>query len=94
MAKLRVEVVYAFAQTQDLVALELAQGAVAREAVEASGLLVRHAELDAARLRLGVFGRLIRPEQLLEDGDRVEILRPLAMDPREARRLRARRRGR
>lgn len=94
MARLRVEVVYAFAQTQDLVALELAQGAVAREAVEASGLLVRHAELDAARLRLGVFGRLIRPEQLLEDGDRVEILRPLAMDPREARRLRARRRGR
>lgn len=94
MARLRVEVVYAFAQTQDLVALELAQGAVARDAVEASGLLVRHAELDAARLRLGVFGRLIRPEQLLEDGDRVEILRPLAMDPREARRLRARRRGR
>lgn len=89
---MRIEVVYALAEEQDLVVLELAPGALARDAVEASGLLGRHAGLDAGNLRLGIFGRPIGPEQALEDGDRVEILRPLAADPREARRRRARRR--
>ncbi len=91
MARLRVEVVYALAGSQDLVALELAPGAVARDAVEASGIPGRHAELDAAHLRLGIFGKPILPERVLEEGDRVEILRPLAADPKDARRRRARR---
>lgn len=93
MARLRIEVVYALPHTQDLVALELAPGAIAREAVEASGVLGRHREIDAVGMLLGIFGKRIRPEQTLRDGDRIEILRPLAQDPKDARRLRARRRG-
>ena len=88
---MRIEVVYALAQAQDLVVLELAPGALARDAVEASALLARHRELDAAGLPLAIFGRRIQPGQRLRDGDRVEILRPLAQDPKEARRRRARR---
>ena len=84
--------VYALAHTQDLVALELGPHASVREAVESSGILRRHSELDGGNLRLGIFGKQVRPEQLLRDGDRVEILRPLAADPKEARRRRARRR--
>jgi uncharacterized protein len=87
---LRVEVVYALADVQDLVPLVLAEGTSAREAVEASGLLGRH-RLAADGLLLGIAGRRVAPEQRLRDGDRVEILRNLAADPREARRLRARR---
>ena len=89
MARLRVEVVYAVAQVQDLVALDLADGAVARDAVEASGMIGRHG-LAAANLALGVSGRRVEPGRRLRHGDRVEILRKLATDPRVARRLRAR----
>lgn len=86
---LRIEVVYAVADVQDLVCLELPEGAVARDAVEASGLIGRHG-LAAANFALGISGRLVAPERRLRDGDRIEILRKLATDPNEARRLRAR----
>jgi uncharacterized protein len=87
---LRIEVVYALADGQDLVSLVLADGTVARDAVEASGLIGRH-RLAADQLVLGIAGRLAACGRRLRDGDRVEILRKLAMDPREARRMRARR---
>lgn len=92
MATLRVEVVYALPAAQDVIAVELEEGATAREAVQASGLLARHPEIDPARPQLGMFGRKIRPDTRLKEGDRVEILRPLAADPKEARRRRARKR--
>lgn len=92
MARLRIEIVYALAHAQEVVALDLAAGAVAREALQASGMLGRHAELAAGRFRLGIYGKPIEPGQRLRNGDRIEILRPLAMDPKEARRRRARRR--
>ena len=88
---MRVEVVYALATAQDRVFLKLEAGAVARQAVEASGLIERHPELVAADRRLGIFGREVSPETPLRDGDRVEILRALAMHPNEARRRRVRR---
>lgn len=87
MARLRVEVVRALAQRQEVVPLRLDEGATVREAVAACGLA-------AASLRFGIGGREVRPDQVLRDGDRVELLRPLALDPREARRQRARRRRR
>ena len=87
---MRVEVVYALANAQEIVVLDLAKGVVAREAVAASGIIERHG-LAAANLQLGIFGKRVAPGQRLREGDRVEILRPLAADPKEARRLRARR---
>jgi putative ubiquitin-RnfH superfamily antitoxin RatB of RatAB toxin-antitoxin module len=89
MPRVHIEVVYALAGAQDIVALELASGARAGEAVAASGLLQRHA-LAAEDWNLGLAGRRIPPDRLLRDGDRVELLRPLALDPKEARRARAR----
>ena len=88
---MRVEVVYAQAGVQDIVALDLREGAVACEAVAASGMLARHG-LIAEKLKLGIAGRRVTPEHHLREGDRVEVLRPLAADPNEARRARARRR--
>ena len=86
---MRVEVVYALAYVQDIVVLELAEGAVARDAVAASGVLARHG-LNVGKLMLGIAGRRVAAEHRLREGDRVEILRPLAADPNEARRARAR----
>ncbi|HUK05432.1 MAG TPA: RnfH family protein [Burkholderiales bacterium] len=85
MARLRVEVVYALAGRQDIVRLALEEGATAGDAARLSGL-------PAGGLRLGIGGKPVPAGRVLRDGDRVELLRPLAADPGEARRRRARRR--
>jgi putative ubiquitin-RnfH superfamily antitoxin RatB of RatAB toxin-antitoxin module len=91
MPSLRVEVVYALPGAQEVVKLELPEDANAGDAVVASGLPARYA---LAAWTLGLAGRRILPAQRLRDGDRVELLRPLLRTPNEARRARARRRGR
>ena len=73
------------------VAVELSEGATAIEAIRASGLLERFAELDLSVQAIGVWGRACALDEPLREGDRVEIYRPLAMDPNQARRLRAQR---
>jgi putative ubiquitin-RnfH superfamily antitoxin RatB of RatAB toxin-antitoxin module len=89
MAALRIEVVYALPSGEDAVRVELAPGATAADAVRASGMLERHPEIDLARQRIGVYGREIAPGTRLCDGDRVELYRPLVLEPKEARRRRA-----
>lgn len=74
----------------DEVALQLAPGATLIDAVRASGLLARHPEIDLAVQRIGIWGRAKPHETPLRDRDRVEIYRPLVVDPKEARRLRFR----
>lgn len=84
-----VEVVYAGA-TRITRTLTLARGSTALDAVEASGIV---SALPAGAFdpeRLGVFARRVPPGQVLRDGDRVEIYRPLVLDPMDARRRRAR----
>ncbi len=89
-AEIRVEVAYARADVQRLVPLALAAGSTAREAVIRSGLLEAFPEIAGKDLDLGVFSRPITLDTPLEHGDRVEIYRPLNVDPKEQRRKRAR----
>jgi len=77
----KVEVVCARPEGADCVSLTLPVGARVRDAVAAAGL-PHHG-------RFGVFGKRVGPDHPLADGDRVEIYRPLAVDPKEARRRRA-----
>ena len=86
MASVRVEVVCALADEQQVVLVEVEAGTTALDAVRASGLRV---DLDS--IRLGRFGREISAGERVADADRIEILRPLQVSPMEARRLRARR---
>ncbi len=81
--------VYALPDGEDAVTLTLAPGATAAEAVRASGILSRHPDIDLGRNKLGIYGTVVEPQARLADGDRLEIYRPLAMDPKEARRRRA-----
>lgn len=74
----------------DEVVLNLSRGATLIDAVRASGLLERHAGIDLAQARLGIWGRVQPPQTLLRERDRVELYRPLSVDPKEARRLRYR----
>ena len=87
---LKVEVVYALPRAHDAVTLNVAEGATVADAVRASGILERHPEIDLARNKLGLFGKVVAPATRLAPGDRVEIYRALAIDPKEVRRARAR----
>ena len=88
---LSVEVVYCPQPGQiDSVALNLPEGATLREALAASGLLPRHGlSMDTARV--GVWCREKPLDTVLRERDRIEIYRPLTVDPKEARRQRYRR---
>jgi len=86
---MKVSVVWATATLQDLVDVELPEGATVGEAVDRSGLLVHYA-LDSARLGFAIFGRRASREALLAEGDRIELTRPLEIDPKAARIIRAR----
>lgn len=88
---MRVEVAYARPDDQRLIALEVSPGTTAADAVRASGLPELFPETDPTSAPLGIFSQPCKPEHVLRAGDRVEIYRPLQVDPKEARRLRARR---
>lgn len=92
-ATIRVELAYAEADRQVLLALDVPRGSTAREVVVASGLQAQFPQLDLSESPLGVFGKLIADPQrrVLEEGDRVEIYRALVADPKEVRKQRAER---
>lgn len=88
-APLAVEVVYCpRAGPADVSELLMPHGATARDALSASGLLDRYPQLQREPLAIGIWGRRCAATRVLRDGDRVEVYRPLLVDPKEARRLR------
>lgn len=88
-AELAVTVIYCAPGVEDIVELRLAAGSTVRAAVDAAGLLERHPGL-AGELDVGIWGRACSLEEVLRSGDQVEVYRPLQVDPKEARRVRAR----
>lgn len=85
----KVELVYvASDKTTAFYSLNLSSGATVVDALNASGIYVSHPETK--ELPVGIFATLVSLETLLKDGDRVEIYRPLARDPKEKRRQQAR----
>lgn len=88
-AALRIEVAYAQPSQAFVVALDVAPGTTAAQAVRASGLADRHPEIDPQTSALGIFGHRVAPDARLKDGDRVEVYRPLRLDPKARRRERA-----
>jgi putative ubiquitin-RnfH superfamily antitoxin RatB of RatAB toxin-antitoxin module len=86
---IRVTVVYAQAERQDLREVDIEGSATVEDAIRASGLLESHPEIDLGTVnRVGRFGQLAQLNARLCAGDRVEIYRPLQADPKEARRAR------
>lgn len=88
-ALIDIEVAYAEPDKQMIVPLHVPVGTSAREAVRRSGLLERFAGIDLNEAVMGVFGIQVSPCAPLANGDRVEIYRPLRVDPKTARRHRA-----
>jgi putative ubiquitin-RnfH superfamily antitoxin RatB of RatAB toxin-antitoxin module len=90
---IRVEVVYARPDVQRLIALDVVPGTTMAQAVEQSGVLTEFPEINLATAPMGIFSKIesTPAARVLQEGDRVELYRPLEMDPKEARKLRAER---
>jgi uncharacterized protein len=86
MAEFEVEIVFALPDRQLLKIVLAAAGETVAEVVAKSGLREDFPEFQIAGLALGIWGREVEREQPVKEGDRIEIYRPLEMDPREARR--------
>lgn len=87
---LSVEVIYALPDRSWRVPLSLATGATVADAIAQAGMTSKVPGLVVDPARLAVFGRAATLDTVLHDGDRVEILRPLIADAKQARRERAR----
>ena len=86
---LKVEVAYALPDEQLILVLEVPSGTTARQAIERSGILERFPGIDLDTQKIGIFGKLNKPDYVLRPGDRVEIYRPLIADPKAVRKQRA-----
>ena len=84
-----VEVVYATETDQCLLCLRVQDNATVHDVIEQSGILAQYSEIDLVQQKVGVFSRFVALDQLVRHGDRIEIYRPLKIDPKDARRRRA-----
>lgn len=84
--RISVEVVLALPETQLLVTVSLPSGATAADALRQCEISERLPDLDTQKAPIGVWGHVVDFDHRLKDGDRVEVYRPLKINPREARR--------
>ena len=84
-----IEVVYGTAEDQTLIELQVQRGTTLIEAIRLSAIADKCPEIDIDDSRKGLFGKMVSDEKVLKNHDRVEIYRPLLVDPKEARRRRA-----
>ncbi|HEX7370212.1 MAG TPA: RnfH family protein [Rhodanobacteraceae bacterium] len=89
-SRIAVSVVYAEPDHVFDVELSLPRESTVADAIEQSGLRVAYPLMNLDEDRVGIFSRKMRLDTPLRDGDRVEVYRPLKIDPKEARRKRAR----
>ena len=92
-AKISIEVAYASESRQLIKVIEVVVGTKVIEAVAQSGIAEDFPELDLSALKLGIFSKSVQVDQVVVANDRVEIYRPLLIDPKEARRRRAKSRA-
>jgi len=82
-----IEVVFALPDRQELVALEVDPGTTVGAAITLSAISDKFAGKDFSDYQAGVWGKAVDRDHRLQEGDRLELYRPLLMDPRDARRL-------
>lgn len=85
---MNVGVCYAEADRQVWLRLETPDGSTVEQAIRHSGLLKRFPEIDLNEQKVGIFGKLVKLDVAVSDGDRIEIYRPITADPKTVRRRR------
>lgn len=86
---INVEVAYAEPHKQLILPVNIDVGTTVGGAIVQSGMMIKFPELDIENSKVGIFGKATKMTTVLQDGDRVEIYRPLIADPKEVRRKRA-----
>ncbi|MBR7887657.1 RnfH family protein [Marinomonas sp. A79] len=88
---MRVEVAYALPDKQKIIELDVEENCTVRDAVRRSNIQVYFPEVDVDTVKVGIFGKAVRKpeEQILKEGERVELYRELKVDPKQARANRA-----
>lgn len=89
VSELNIEVTYALPEKQFLLSVKVKEGTTIEEAILASGILALRDDIDLKKNKIGIYSRPAKLTDLVQDGDRVEIYRPLIADPKELRRKRA-----
>ena len=84
-----IEVAYASPQQSWLIPFNVEEGTTIQQAIVASGILDQCPAIDLETNEVGIFSKIVALDTLLRAGDRIEIYRPLILDPKQARRLRA-----
>lgn len=92
---IEVEVAFARPDRQEIIRLLVEEGTSAVEAVQRSGIAAVFPEIDPENDDMGIFGKVIKNPSAheLRDGDRVEVYRPLRIDPKQARLNRAKKKA-
>ncbi|NMT62269.1 RnfH family protein [Marinobacter orientalis] len=90
-----VEVAFARPDRQEIICLQVEEGTTAVEAVRRSGITAVFPEIDPEKDDMGIFGKVIKnpSSHELRNGDRVEVYRPLKIDPKQARHNRAKKKA-
>ena len=86
---INIEVVYALRDEQWLCKQSVPAETTVTDAIRLSGILDKYPEINLAVNKVGIFGKLVKPDTLLRAKDRIEIYRPLQADPKEARKKRS-----
>ncbi|SEP63815.1 RnfH family protein [Basfia succiniciproducens] len=89
MAQINIEITYAFPEHYYLKKFTLDEGTTVQSAILQSGILQQFTDIDLRENKIGIFSRPVKLTDSLNDGDRIEIYRPLLADPKEIRRKRA-----
>ncbi len=86
---IEIEVAYALHDKQRIINLQVKPGITALEAVEKSNISKIFPQIDAKSIKLGIFGKIAKADDVLRAGDRVEVYRALIADPKQVRKQRA-----
>lgn len=88
---MRVTIIYASNKAQYIEELDVVENATVKSAIEQSNLLQQHSEVSLKNNQVGIFNQIVSFDTKIKESDRIEVYRPLTMDPMQARRLREKR---
>ncbi len=89
MTQIKIEIAYALPERYYLKSFRVDEGSTIQTAILQSGILKQFTDIDLRENKVGIFSRPAKLSDILNDGDRIEIYRPLLADPKEIRRKRA-----
>ena len=85
---IHVEVAYATLERQAIIEVDLPESSTVEQAIQTSGILQQFPTIDLSQQKVGIFGLVCKLDKTLQDGERIEIYRPLQQNPMDARRKR------